>query len=169
MNAANETEVVDADDLDLALLDDKTEVVVLADVASTASRDQVESVVSRGLRVVKRAVKRVATAVGALVRAARTASARDVVRYARRYRRRDAARARIGRHRAQRRWFGRQRSTSERCVANAAERRRAAKEADLPRCPAEFVSWIENAIETLRYEYEVLHPAQPTGRHFVCS
>jgi hypothetical protein len=68
------------------------------------------------------------------------------------------------RHASRRTWYGRQRSTSEYNRARRAQ----AKEDDLPRAPREFISWVENFIETLRYEQDVMHP-RLRGEHFVCS
>jgi len=67
------------------------------------------------------------------------------------------------RHAARRTWYARQRSTSEYTRA----RREQAKEDEL-RYPPEFISWVDNFIETLREEQNVMH-ARERGRHFICS
>jgi hypothetical protein len=67
------------------------------------------------------------------------------------------------RHAARRTWYARQRSTSEYTRA----RRDQAKEDEL-RYPPEFISWVDNFIETLREEQDVMH-SQERGRHFICS
>lgn len=147
----------DGDDPGLSFIDGEvTEVLDVLDVAPAR-----ESWLRRAWRTVVRLATR--------VRAAAARSDVQVVAYARRYRRRRPCGTRVGLHRAERRWFGRRRSTSERNAANAVAHRAAAKEGDLPRVPAEFVSWVDNFIETLRYEQEVLHPPQHQEGRFICS
>jgi hypothetical protein len=68
-------------------------------------------------------------------------------------------------HRANRTWFGVQRSTSQR----NAERAQASKEGELSSLPDEYVGWLIFAIEAIRNEDRVLHPRSEPGRHFVCS
>ena len=154
MTISAEAEVVAvADDLGLSFLDDKTETLVVEPVA----------VPVKPLGRLTRVAYRLALAALRLVQRLRAVAARSdvqVVAYARRYRRRRPCGTRIGVHRAERRWFGRRRSTSERNAARAVSSRAAAKEGDLPHHPPEFIDWVTNFIETLRGEQLVLYPAQ---------
>lgn len=165
--AAVEAEIVDDDDLGLSFFEDKTDAISVVDVdepdptiaaliekaqAFVGRADETPSLVSRVWRRVVRTFAR--------LRAAAARSDVQVVAYARRYRRRRPCGTRVGLHRAERRWFGRRRSTSERNAARAVTSRAAAKEGDLPHHPPEFIDWVTNFIETLRGEQLVLHPAQ---------
>lgn len=107
---------------------------------------------------------RVLVRVVARVRVAAARSDVQIFAYARRVRR---AWSHTPRHRAERRWFGRQRSTAERNAQRAVASCVAAKEGDLPRHPPEFISWLASVAETLRDEQRALRA--PTGRHFICS
>lgn len=120
----------------------------------------------------RRALRRVALAALRAIQRLRGAATRamQVGVYTRGPRRplRYKARHRHPGHRAQRHWYGRQRSTSEYNTRRAVASRASAREGDLPRHPPEFISWLENVIETMRYEQLTLHPARHSER-FVCS
>lgn len=152
--AAVEAEIVDDDDLGLSFFEDKTEPISVVEPVPVPVKP---------LSRLARAAYRAALAALRAIQRLRTAAVRSdvqVVAYARRYRRRRPCGTRVGLHRAERRWFGRRRSTSERNVARAVTARAAAKEGDLPHHPPEFIDWVTNFIETLRGEQLVLHPAQ---------
>lgn len=170
MTTTSRAEIVAGDDLGLSFLEDKTDVIVVGpDPLIAALIEKAETFPppdrpGRLTRIWRRVVRAFAR-----LRAAAARSDVQVVAYARRYRRRRVCGTRIGLHRAERRWFGRQRSTSERNRASVVASRAAAKEGDLPRVPLEFVGWVDNFIETLRYEQEVMHPPQHRDRSFICS
>lgn len=152
--AAVEAEIVDDDDLGLSFFEDKTEPISIVEPVPVPTKP---------LGRLVRAAYRIAFAALRAIQRLRAVAARSdvqVVAYARRYRRRRPCGTRVGLHRAERRWFGRRRSTSERNVARAVTSRAAAKEGDLPHHPPEFIDWVTNFIETLRGEQLVLHPAQ---------
>lgn len=160
--AAVEAEIVDDDDLGLSFFEDKTDATSVDDPDPTIARliEMAETFLppdrpGRLTRIWRHVVRTFAR-----LRAAAARSDVQVVAYARRYRRRRPCGTRVGLHRAERRWFGRRRSTSERNVARAVTSRAAAKEGDLPHHPPEFIDWVTNFIETLRGEQLVLHPAQ---------
>ena len=154
MTTAIEAEIVAVDDLGLSFFEDKTEPISVVEPVPVPTKP---------LGRLARVAYRVALAALRAIQRLRAAAARSdvqIVAYARRYRRRRPCGTRVGLHRAERRWFGRRRSTSERNAARAVASRAAAKEGDLPGHPPEFIDWVTNFIETLRGEQLVLHPAQ---------
>lgn len=163
-------------DLGLTFLEDKTDALAVVE-ADPLESPSTQPTAAPGLaRRIWLGVVRAFVAVRRIAAAAlANAPARaDVVAYVRRYGRRRridwrGRTYRVGRHRAQRRWFGRQRSTAQRCAANAVACRSAAREGDLPQVPYEYVSWAETFIETLRREREALHPPQHLRTEFICS